>query len=238
MTDMTEKDKEYTAGVLERLVAEVGSLRIEADKAGQWVTPIPGDCLAFAVTEIAEAVDADLRQSPHYLRHKRKKVDMIGELADTAIMLVSYTIAQGFGVFEIKRKISIKHGNLLPDIAYFVANAWRLDVQCRAHESALEDVVQALSAIVSRIQAWGQDPDVVFGCRIERLRKRWVTPYQNRGAPLIKEGGGVRLLKCPTCTAHYLPKDIQQCPTCGEDLIGSDVYQLSLKEEAQCQCPE
>jgi len=54
-----------------------------------WPTPSCADSLAFAFTEIGEAVDAQLRQNPVYNRNHDKNVDVDSELADCLIMLLT-----------------------------------------------------------------------------------------------------------------------------------------------------
>ena len=54
-----------------------------------WPTPSCADSLAFAFTEIGEAVDAQLRQNPVYNRNHDKNVDVESELADCLIMLLT-----------------------------------------------------------------------------------------------------------------------------------------------------
>lgn len=51
--------------------------------------PSREDCMAFAVTEVGEAVDAVLRQNPLYKRNNSKRHNVEAELAQTAMMLLS-----------------------------------------------------------------------------------------------------------------------------------------------------
>lgn len=54
-----------------------------------WVHPDPDDCLRFAVTEVAEALDAWLRVKGGFARNRTGDKDVHAELADCAIMLLS-----------------------------------------------------------------------------------------------------------------------------------------------------
>jgi len=54
-----------------------------------WPTPNREDSLAFAFTEIGEAVDAKLRQNPIYNRNHDKNINVENELADCLIMLLT-----------------------------------------------------------------------------------------------------------------------------------------------------
>ena len=55
-----------------------------------WATPEPVDCLRYAFCEAAEAMDAWLRQQrPNDSRNNQRQPDVLDELADCAIMLLS-----------------------------------------------------------------------------------------------------------------------------------------------------
>lgn len=54
-----------------------------------WPTPGRGDALRFAVTEAAEALDAELRANPLYARNRAREMDELDELADCALMLLT-----------------------------------------------------------------------------------------------------------------------------------------------------
>ena len=64
--------------------------RVRAEIGDTWLTPSPLDCLRYAVTEAGEAMDAWLRdQRPDDARNNERRLDVLDELADCAIMLVS-----------------------------------------------------------------------------------------------------------------------------------------------------
>lgn len=54
-----------------------------------WPTPTTDDALLFAFTELGEAVDAHLRSKPEYARNRDKDLDVLDELADCAMMLLT-----------------------------------------------------------------------------------------------------------------------------------------------------
>ena len=54
-----------------------------------WPTPNTQDALLFALTELGEAVDADLRTNGDYARNRDKDLDVLDELADCAMMLLT-----------------------------------------------------------------------------------------------------------------------------------------------------
>lgn len=57
---------------------------------GRWPTPTPRDSALYAVTEIAEAIDARLRlENPDHVRNNERNEDVLAELADAAIMLLT-----------------------------------------------------------------------------------------------------------------------------------------------------
>lgn len=54
-----------------------------------WPTPNTQDALLFALTELGEAVDADLRTNGDYARNRDKSLSVLDELADCAMMLLT-----------------------------------------------------------------------------------------------------------------------------------------------------
>lgn len=54
-----------------------------------WPTPPPEDALLFALTELGEAIDAHLRTNGDYARNRDKSLDVLSELADCAMMLLT-----------------------------------------------------------------------------------------------------------------------------------------------------
>ena len=56
---------------------------------GLWPTPDRMDALRFAFCESAEAMDAWLRGQPRFNRNRPKDLNVLDELADTAIMLLT-----------------------------------------------------------------------------------------------------------------------------------------------------
>jgi len=65
----------------------VWQYRAELESA--WPTPTTEDALLFAFTELGEAVDAHLRSKPEYARNRDKDLDVLDELADCAMMLLT-----------------------------------------------------------------------------------------------------------------------------------------------------
>lgn len=60
-----------------------------AELESVWPTPTTEDALLFAFTELGEAVDAHLRSKPEYARNRDKDLDVLDELADCAMMLLT-----------------------------------------------------------------------------------------------------------------------------------------------------
>ena len=54
-----------------------------------WPTPGTQDALLFALTELGEAVDAELRNNADYARNRDKDLDALSEMADMAMMLLT-----------------------------------------------------------------------------------------------------------------------------------------------------
>ena len=64
--------------------------RFRAVMEPHWATPGPVDCLRYAFCEAGEAMDAWLRQQrPNDSRNNERQPDVLDELADCAIMLLS-----------------------------------------------------------------------------------------------------------------------------------------------------
>lgn len=64
--------------------------RFRAVMSPHWATPEPIDCLRYAFCEAGEAMDAWLRQQrPGDSRNNERNPDVLDELADCAIMLLS-----------------------------------------------------------------------------------------------------------------------------------------------------
>jgi len=61
-------------------------LRLSED----WPTPTPVDSADFAITEFGEYVDAHLRENPEYNRNNGKTRESLDELADMAMMLLTF----------------------------------------------------------------------------------------------------------------------------------------------------
>lgn len=66
-------------------------LRFRQDEKVQrsFARPNTHDSLLFACTEIAEAIDAQLRENPEYSRNHEKSLEVENELSDHAIMLIT-----------------------------------------------------------------------------------------------------------------------------------------------------
>ncbi len=72
---------------IQELHREVWQFRREMER--YFPTPSQADSIAFAFTEIAEAVDATLRQNPLYKRNQEKAHSVERELAQCAMMLLT-----------------------------------------------------------------------------------------------------------------------------------------------------
>lgn len=78
---------QQSSATIQQLHAEVWAFRREM--AAYFPTPNQADSLAFAFTEIAEAVDATLRQNPVYKRNNAKEHSVESELTQCAMMLLT-----------------------------------------------------------------------------------------------------------------------------------------------------
>lgn len=100
---------------IQDLHREVWAFRREM--AAYFPTPNQADSLAFAFTEIAEAVDATLRQNPVYKRNNTKEHTVERELAQSAMMLLT-------AAPELPECPEVKAYYNLAEIAYAVSVAY------------------------------------------------------------------------------------------------------------------
>lgn len=103
-----------------------------------WPRPDIQDSLLFAYTELGEAVDADLRNNETYQRNREKNNDVLDELADCAIMLLT-ALGDSFDIAK------------LPEEATRVAaQTWDVYAMMMAHVlwiGAYSDAFKNLSAV-------------------------------------------------------------------------------------------
>jgi hypothetical protein len=90
---------QQSSATIQQLHAEVWKFRREM--AAYFPTPNQADSLAFAFTEIAEAVDATLRQNPVYKRNNTKEHSVERELAQCAMMLLTAVLPAEMDGVEI-----------------------------------------------------------------------------------------------------------------------------------------
>lgn len=139
-----------------------------AELGDRWPTPEPDDALAFAVTEVGEAVDAQLRLNPLYKRNSDREMDMYDELADVAMMLLT-ALGREWEPYEYFKGYP---PSCLSEVATAVATAWN---------DALKDfgdwIVTAENALLGIINVVG--PDVLhaqLGENLERIKAKHGQP--------------------------------------------------------------
>lgn len=194
--------REYMPDLM-KFLNQVEKLRGVADKEGVWVTPPPEDCLAFAVTEAGEAVDAMLRQKPEYTRSHDKKVSLEHELGDMAVMLASYLIQSGLpnddSYWPPVWRPSSSDMDPLRAIDFALA-AWSFDT-IENVETAAD--YYALWSVVAVIAILGND---FLTSHINYLWDKWVSGDR-------KDDKIVPLAYCPACD-WYFPPDTSECNGC------------------------
>jgi len=140
---------------------------LRAEIGHVWLTPSPLDCLRYAFTEAGEAMDAWLRQQrPDDARNNARDADVLDELADCAIMLVS---ALGPNVL-----FCIGEPGIDPDLDK-VATRIAATLLCPALEILPGFVGRALRQIFSYP---GFTLDIALA-RLEKIRagvERWLAP--------------------------------------------------------------
>lgn len=146
------------------LHAEVWRVRAEIDHA--WLTPSPIDCLRYAVTEVAEAMDAWLRaQRPDNARNNSRQMDVLDELGDCALMLCS---TLPLDKPPIQRTSSV-HKITLDELVYVVARILPRQSQ-RMIGWALDDIF-----------AYPSFTPTVALLRLERIRVKHTTEIEKVG---------------------------------------------------------
>ncbi len=106
---------QQSSPTIQELHAEVWAFRREM--AAYFPTPNQADSLAFAFTEVAEAVDATLRLNPIYKRNQSKAHGVERELAQCAMMLLT-------AVPELPEFQEVKAYYDLVEICYAVSVAY------------------------------------------------------------------------------------------------------------------
>lgn len=127
-----------------------------------WPTPNREDSLAFAFTEIGEAIDARLRQNPVYNRNHDKNTNVDDELADCLIMLLT-AMGRKF-IYDAPDIGWVLKPGFLGDIVFAVAMAYY-----KGANNAW--ICAAIGSIVNE-WAWKTDPVTVVTDRLSRIRAR------------------------------------------------------------------
>jgi len=114
--------------------------RYRDELSGVWPTPPPDHCLAFAVTEAGEAVDAWLRTFPEYARNNHRDHDELDEWADCLLMLIS-SIPQDSDIW-----VNVPYLGILSreETAELVVAAWR-------NGGYWHHMRHAIAAVIARI---------------------------------------------------------------------------------------
>ncbi len=128
-----------------------------------WPTPDRVDALRFAYCESAEAMDAWLREQPRFNRNRQKHLDVLDELADTAIMLLT-----GLG-YEVQRGAVEREPVDLDTICGEVAFVFR----CLRKGFAWGVIERFIRETVGDIALYpGMALEERIGQRLERIRLR------------------------------------------------------------------
>lgn len=130
---------------------------------GLWPTPDRVDALRFALCESAEAMDAWLRQQARFNRNRPKNLDVLDELADTAIMLLT---ALGY---EVQRRAVEREQVDLDTICGEVAFVFR----CLRKGFSWVMVERKIRETVGDIALYpGMELETRIAQRLERIRVR------------------------------------------------------------------
>lgn len=133
-----------------------------------WLTPTKREALMFAVTEVAEVIEAYLRvECADFARNNVRSVEMDEELADTAIMLVS-----AYPVTDHVTFIGTGVDVPLDALPYVVSLALRM---CDAKD--FDDYVTLAMAFVEVYAVQNKiDLVTIAQSRLERIYNKHVAP--------------------------------------------------------------
>ena len=128
---------------IQELHREVWAFRREM--AAYFPTPNQADSLAFAFTEVAEAVDATLRQNPLYKRNNTKEHSVERELAQCAMMLLT-AVPEGWDRWRMIPKSGRKRS--LSWIAATIGIAYDEFEMGRENSFGMEDILYAIGQLI------------------------------------------------------------------------------------------
>jgi hypothetical protein len=100
-----------------------------------WKLPNPYDCIRYAVTECAEAInDQIVLDSPDHARNNPQTPDVNGEMRDCGMMVIKYFLARGLGEDYLSDGLQLEKNNItngswmtncrLSDVMNAVASAY------------------------------------------------------------------------------------------------------------------
>ena len=79
----------------------------DRESTGRFIRPNIDDALAFLVTEVGEAVEANMRRKPDYMRNNPTKEYSLGkELADVVFMAFVCAMVAGEDLYEQLRQMA------------------------------------------------------------------------------------------------------------------------------------
>jgi hypothetical protein len=161
----------------------VWAFRAYMDKETDWKTPPVNDSLAFALTEIGEAVDAELRTRP-YARNSERDVTVVQELADVVLMLVTALpvghVSQAEFIDRPGHLPATEERTSLHNIAQLIAVAWHEYMQGKSVKYAQNQTALALHMTIAAI---GSLAEVEVAKRMIRIYEK--NDGQNNDEPQI-----------------------------------------------------
>ena len=171
-----------------------------------WPPPIPKHAAEFTVTEVAEGLDAELRQHPEYARNNAKDIDPLDEWADALMMALSIFREHENVTVEYLVKDHVSH-EVLRDLA--VVTAAMLNFYLGTSEDTNEHIpYYRVRLFVTLITILGKENT------IPRLRSRLERIERKR----VEEAGAENLFRCPNCTKYWKKGSSVPVCDCGEQL--------------------
>lgn len=128
-----------------------------------WPTPPPLHAIMFAVTELGEMVDAEMRTYPEYKRNNEREVEEFDEAADVAMMLLTAVPSLD------EKNVRNYYYTSTSSLATKVTSAWSF--MSTGHTRSAED--EALMAVGMIADMEGMDLPKRIQDKLERTSKKF-----------------------------------------------------------------
>lgn len=141
-----------------------------ADLEPYWPTPTTEDALLFAFTELGEAIDAHLRTNGDYARNRDKSLDVLDELSDAALMIIT-ALEDDFPPSGVNGSVLLDK-----DKRSFQEIGWNLSMALVKQQDRLSWQAYAYFALVLIYGYPGMDLPARLTARLERIKAKRLAP--------------------------------------------------------------